>query len=410
MSQQLISRSPALKRLRDEEYNVSIVDAHLVVSDVPYVTASGDVKLGKLVTDLKISGDAVSGMGSHVAFFVGEYPCDQNGKPLEHFRHSSGRQNRGPNLTVEHSFSAMPTGPSGKRAYKDYYEKMTAYIWAIASHAQEINPSISPQNSPVFETSEEESVFRYEDTASSRAGIGALADKMALRAVGIVGLGGTGGYILDHVAKTRVKNIHLFDGDVFSNHNAFRAPGAASLEELRAKPNKVKYYHALYSKLRRGVHAHVGLIDEESVEQLRAMSFVFLCVDNGPARKLIVEKLEEFGTPFIDVGMGVDSAEDGSLIGTLRVALSMPEMREHIHEGNRIPFEDGVEQNLYATNIQVSELNCMNACLAVIKWKKLIGFYFDEEREHFSTYSVHGNVTINDDCESCSSPNLRIAS
>lgn len=410
MSQQLISRSPDLKRLRDEEYNVSIVDAHLVVSDIPYVTSSREVKLGKLVTDLKISGDAVSGMGSHVAFFVGEYPCDQYGKPLEHFRHSSGRVKRGPNLTVDHSFSARPTGPSGKRAYEDYFEKMAAYIWAISSHAQAIDPSHTPQNSPVFETSEQESVFRYEDTASSRAGIGALADKLGIEAVGIVGLGGTGGYILDHVAKTRVKNIHLFDGDVFSNHNAFRAPGAASLDELKAKPSKVEYYRALYSKLRRGIHAHVGLIDDGSVEQLRAMSFVFLCVDNGPARKLIVKKLEEFGIPFIDVGMGIDSAEDGSLFGTLRVALSTPEMREQIHEGNRIPFEDGDEQNLYATNIQVSELNCLNACLAIIKWKKLMAFYFDEEREHFSTYSVHGNVTINDDCESCPTPDLRIVS
>lgn len=410
MSQQLISRSPDLKRLRDEEYNVSIVDSHLVVSDVPYVTANREVKLGKLVTDLQISGDAVSGMGSHVAFFVGEYPCDQHGRPLEHFRHTSQRQQKGPNLVIDHSFSARPTGSSGKRAYKDYYEKMTTYIWSISSPAQALDPSQTPQNSPVFETSEQESVFRYEDTASSRAGIGALASKLALEAVGIVGLGGTGGYILDHVVKTPVKNIHLFDGDVFSNHNAFRAQGAASLEELRAKPSKVEYFQALYSKMRRGIHAHVGLIDEKSVEKLRGMSFVFLCVDDGPSRKLIVEKLEEFGVPFIDVGMGINFADDGTLFGSLRVATSTPEMREQIHTGNRIPFEDGDEQNLYATNVQVSELNCLNACLAVIKWKKLMGFYFDEESEYFSTLSVHGNTIINDDCESCLSTDLRIVS
>ena len=34
------------------------------------------------------------------------------------------------------------------------------------------------------------------------------------------------------------------------------------------------------------------------------MSFVFMCLE-GPARKLIVDKLEEFGLACIDVGMGV---------------------------------------------------------------------------------------------------------
>ena len=35
------------------------------------------------------------------------------------------------------------------------------------------------------------------------------------------------------------------------------------------------------------------------------MDFVFVCVDSGEAKKLIIEKLEEFDIPFVDVGMGV---------------------------------------------------------------------------------------------------------
>ena len=65
-----------------------------------------------------------------------------------------------------------------------------------------------------------------------------------LGAVAIAGPGGTGSYVLDLVAKTPVRDIHLFDGDSFMSHNAFRAPGAASLEELRALPKKVDYFHA----------------------------------------------------------------------------------------------------------------------------------------------------------------------
>ena len=40
MSQQLISRSPDLKRLRDEGYAVETVGGHLLLNDVPYVTAT----------------------------------------------------------------------------------------------------------------------------------------------------------------------------------------------------------------------------------------------------------------------------------------------------------------------------------------------------------------------------------
>jgi hypothetical protein len=40
-----------------------------------------------------------------------------------------------------------------------------------------------------------------------------------------------------------------------------------------------------------------------NVEELRGMDFVFLCVDKGSAKKIIVEKLAEFNVPFVDVGL-----------------------------------------------------------------------------------------------------------
>jgi len=68
-----------------------------------------------------------------------------------------------------------------------------------------------------------------------------MADKLAVPQVAIVGVGGTGSYILDFLAKTRVREIHLFDGDYFFSHNAFRTPGAATIAELRARPLKVDH-------------------------------------------------------------------------------------------------------------------------------------------------------------------------
>jgi hypothetical protein len=126
------------------------------------------------------------------------------------------------------------------------------------------------------------------------------------------------------------------------------------------------------------------------------MDFVFLSIDDGTAKRTIVAALEEYGIPFIDVGMGVYESE-GSLAGLLRVTTSTPQKREHVREKNRIPFSSSDDENGYSQNIQIADLNALNAALAVVKWKKLRGFYRDLEREHFSVYAVDGSHLLNED-------------
>ena len=115
--------------------------------------------------------------------------------------------------------------------------------------------------------------------------------KVAGQRVGIVGLGGTGAYILDLVAKTEVAEIHIIDGDVFSQHNAFRAPGAPSLEELEGKPQKVARFGALYSNMHKGIVVHDVFFDETNVALLDGLDFVFVCVYRGPVKRVIVDRL-----------------------------------------------------------------------------------------------------------------------
>jgi hypothetical protein len=198
------------------------------------------------------------------------------------------------------------------------------------------------------------------------------------------------------VAKTHVREIHLFDGDVFFQHNAFRSPGAPSGEELEEKLSKTAYFERIYSRMRRGVFSHPVYVNSTNVDQLRGMNFVFLCLDSGNAKKLIVEKLEEFALPFVDVGMGV-FLTDTALGGILRVTTSTVKKRNHVAGKNRISFSDGDAHNEYNTNIQIADLNALNAALAVVKWKKLFGFYHDFEHEHYSTYTIDGNKLINED-------------
>lgn len=391
MSHQLISRSPDLKRLRDEGYDIEIVSGHLLVKNVPYVNSRGEICRGMLVAVLDLAGDVTTRPATHVIHFAGEYPCDKDGSPIEQIRHASGETRLAPGLVAYHSFSSKPLG-----GYPDFYEKMTKYVQIVSHPAQAIDPEVTAQTFPVVESDGDTSIFAYVDTASSRAGIGLVTRKLEIERLAIIGLGGTGSYVLDLVAKTPAREIHLFDGDRFSQHNAFRSPGAASVGDLRKSSAKASYFQAQYSRLHRGIVAHDYYVDASNVTELREMGFVFLCVDNGDARKLIVEALDQYGVPFVDVGMGVFQA-NGSLGGVVRVTSSTPDQREHVRRGNRIPFAGDDQNNEYSRNIQIADLNALNAVMAVIKWKKLFGFYLDLEREHHSTYTIDGNMLVNED-------------
>ena len=124
------------------------------------------------------------------------------------------------------------------------------------------------------------------------------------------------------------------------------------------------------------------------------MNFVFICMDAGPTKRLIVDHLEQWAIPFIDVGMGVQLV-DGKLRGGLTVVTSVAESREAARK--RISFTDAAFENEYDRNIQIAELNALNATLAVIRWKKFCGFYHDFQREHFSSYTIDGDVMVNEE-------------
>src|SRR5262249_19005990 len=149
------------------------------------------------------------------------------------------------------------------------------------------------------------------------------------------------------------------------------------------------------SNMRLNIKAH-PYVTQENVNQLQGMNFVFVCIDRPSTKKFIVQKLEEFGIPFIDVGMGIYEVQQ-SLAGTLRVTTSTPEKREQVYARRRIEFEDIDANNEYSRNIQIADLNALNAALAVVKWKKLFGFYQDLKKEHFATYNIVDDKIVNED-------------
>jgi hypothetical protein len=388
MSHRLISRSSDLKQLRDEGYEVEIRSGHLLVGHVPFLNDAGEVAYGTLVSTLTLAGDVTEVPSDHVARFAGGIPCggDLAKAIIDH--------------TPDTGVEGMPTSctfsrkPLGGQPYRDYHHKMTTYIAIISQPALDQDPNATALTFRVMPDEDEESVFTYIDTATSRAGIDGIAAKLDGLKIAIVGLGGTGSYILDFVAKTRVAEIHLYDGDLFLQHNAFRSPGAASIEDLEQRRSKVEHHAATYARQRRGVIPHPYSLDESNVEELRDMSFVFIAADSSSAKASIIGKLIEYGIPFVDVGMGLIEV-DSSIRGLLRATTGTPAYNGHLQR--RISSGDAGGDDLYSQNIQLAELNGLNASLAVVKWKKYFGFYADEEREHHCVYGVGGNYLTSED-------------
>jgi hypothetical protein len=390
MSQRLIARSADLKQLQDEGYDVSTRGAVLLVRDVPYLTAERQIRRGTIVSTLVLADDVtVHPVEDHVVFFVGEKPHNAAGSAIPYVINENVQQTYG-GVQVNLQLSAKPK--TADQRYRNYHHKVATYIRILSGPATRIDQSVTARTKPLIVEDEEETVFNYVDSAASRAGLDAITDKLKIGAVAIVGLGGTGSYVLDLLAKTPIGKIHLFDGDAFHQHNAFRAPGAPTNEALAERPTKVRRFGQIYSAMRREIIEHDYYVDESTADELREMDFVFIAIDNGKTRKLIAEKLEEFGIGFIDVGLGVKE-KDNSLVGMVRTTTSTAAHRSK----GKLPFGGGDEDDDYTRNIQIADLNALNAILAVIKWKKLVGFYGDIEHEHQSLYTINGNYLINTD-------------
>ena len=391
MSQQLISRSPDLKKLRDEGYTVEVLDGHLLIHNVPYVSSSKQVKLGTLVSTLCLAGDLTCRPENHVAYFTGDAPCTAAGVPIQQIKHSDSPAQLSQHIRVARSFSNKP-----REGYRDYHHKMSTYASILSGPAEALDPSVTAKSFIAIKSDTPDSVFNYVDTASSRAGIHRVTYKLAEEVLAIIGVGGTGVYTLDLVAKTPVKEIRLFDRDKFLQHNAFRAPGAPSLAMLKRAPYKVRYFRRIYSAMHRNIVAHPEHITPATAALLDGVTFAFVCIDGGEGKEAVIRALEERNIPFVDVGIGVQLVED-RLIGVVRTTTSKPGMRGHLR--TRVSFGEADAANEYDTNIQIAELNALNAALAVIKWKKMRAVYMDLEGEHHSTFTIDGNSMINDDQE-----------
>lgn len=377
MSARVINLNPDLKRLRDEGFELEVKDGCAIIYNVPYLDETLTIQHGVLVSPLAMRGDIVryENTGtSHVIYFQGTTPYRADGQPISGLILNPSIRRTFAGISTSLSFSNKPQG-----GYHNYYEKFFRYITILQNEAQALNPL---ETAATFKrvAMDDSSVFVYADTNASRAAISGISDKLRNQKIGIIGLGGTGSYVLDQVAKTPVSEIHLFDGDVFCQHNAFRAPGAPAKEFLEQSQKKVDYFAEVYGRMHRGIISHPVFVNETNVDALAELDFIFLCMDTGEHKRIIINKLMDTNIPFIDTGIDV-SEKDNALLGTARTTSAC--FGEVVTEADKMAVRDNIsfapvtDDDLYRSNIQTAELNAFCALMAVIKWKKRCGFYQD---------------------------------
>ncbi len=394
MSSSPISHSGDLQRLWDEGYDIATDGGWLLVRQVPYVDEHRNVQYGVLAVTLTLAGEITTTPSDHRAFFRGSDPCNAEGRPLDNVIHSRNESHVAGGHRFALAFSHKPVENNTKRQYRDYHELVSTYVDILSGYAQAVDPAASPQPAVRLPPIESDYPFVYSDTASVRAEIGNISRRLSGQTVGIIGLGGTGSYIADLVAKTHVYELHLWDGDQLLQHNAFRSPGAASIDELRREPFKCDYYQAIYSNIHTSVIAHSYYMEPSCFNELDQLDFAFMAVDDAEDRGSIIPALNERKIPFIDAGMGL-AEEEGKLSGLVRVTFVVnDEDREQALK--HIPMSGSAEDDDYAANIQIADMNALNAVLAVIRWKKHMGVYADFEQEYCGTYMINGNEIIND--------------
>jgi hypothetical protein len=177
-------------------------------------------------------------------------------------------------------------------------------------------------------------------------------------------------------------------------HNAFRAPGAPSVEQLQSLEKKVYYYTKIYSNMHKAVIPHSDFLSDENIEILDGLSYVFICIDKGSTKKAIIQYLKHKSIPFVDTGIGLHVHED-TLLGQARVTVGLPNLYDKI--SRYIDQNDNEVDDAYQSNIQIAEINALNACLAVIQWKKYCNFYQDVSSYNNIIYSINDGELFNEE-------------
>ena len=355
----------AIQELADAGFDVIVADGLLIVGPVMYRKRDGLAARGELAMELNQEGSEVVRPSDHTVRWVGdEVPCDTNGSSLGHLIHDTT-----PSMIMGRSSPCGMSRTKGGVPYPSYEEKARTYARLI-----ENGGGFRSKRLRKGKVSDERRGAGHSAHGEIQ-GLGEALKKVAGQHIVIVGLGGTGAYILDMVSKTRVQRVVLFDGQRAENKNLLRWPGVIGEGELEGGANKAELLARTYVRVHPGIQAYGTDVGEENLGQLRSADMVFICVDRGESRRLITDELIRNRRRFIDTGIGMEE-QNGQMWGSCRITVFDGRAEREQEVRKRLPVQQR-EDDIYDRNIQIVEMNALNAAMAVTAWKQLSGVYRD---------------------------------
>ena len=232
--------------------------------------------------------------------------------------------------------------------------------------------------------------FKFPNTYEERSGLIPIQDRVRGQNIAIIGLGGTGAYVLDMIAKTPVGEIHIVDDDYVDWHNLNRAPGAPTEEEFDSLREikrlgtdsfrKVNYYHSKYASFREDIHAHTVRLDSSpkcnDFFREHCIDFAFVCIDQdghseSPRQDVVYSALSREGIPFVDSGISISLVNNavGGAVTTSAYNAGSLEWK------NAVPNASLNNPGPGYRNVQLPEVNALAASLAVMEWRRRTGQY-----------------------------------
>lgn len=320
-------------------YCISRTQNEVIASGVPYRKYDGQIGRCQVMVRSQPGSDIpVPGFGNapHTARVIGVeagFVYNRNGEKIGNIiEHGDDWCT----LSIKYGTTENP------KEYQDVWDQLLHYVYVIS-----------------------------EEGAADRMQMKEWHEKLNDETVGIVGLGGTGSYILDLVCKSGIEKIIIWDGDRLEERNTRRGIGAAKQWQDKIGQYKAEVFGERYSDDRYEIEFCCRNFTEHETERLRDVTFLFIAVDQSASRNEIRMAANTAKVPYIDVGLGF-VVDQGTVTGGCQSVIcdgNEVQARELINDGCIAGGEQAYRM------VHLSEMHALNAALAVMMWRRFRGQY-----------------------------------
>jgi len=201
-------------------------------------------------------------------------------------------------------YAAIVLGQSSADAicWKNNVGKAVDKIFIHEKNLEAITPTSNEKSSQIDEKRYDRQILAF--GKSSQKALGELD-------VAIVGLGGIGSEILQKLAYMGVRNFILIDDDKISEDNLNRLIGAFASDVGKMKVTiATRNCKNISGKDNiRIIPLEENVLNQQVIEELCQVDFIFGCVDNDGARTLLNEIAKAYMIPYLDCAVGINTEQ-----------------------------------------------------------------------------------------------------